>query len=58
MRSGVLRFLRPGPFARNRGEVAHTSIKTQQLINPADELNTVENILKGLEIIDGLIAKL
>jgi hypothetical protein len=45
-------------FARNRGEVAHTSIKTQQLINPQDELNTTQYILQGLEKLDALIAKL
>lgn len=45
-------------FGVNRGEIAHTSIKTQQQIDPQDELKTVEGLLKGLEILDGLVDKL
>jgi HEPN superfamily RiboL-PSP-like protein len=42
-------------FGGTRGEVAHTSIRTQQQIDPQDELKTVESLLKGLETLDGLI---
>lgn len=45
-------------FGADRGKVAHTSIKTQQQINPMDELKTVEDILVGLQKLDGLIGKL
>jgi HEPN superfamily RiboL-PSP-like protein len=39
-------------FGTNRGEVAHTSIKTQQQIDPKTELDTVSLLLKHLENID------
>jgi hypothetical protein len=45
-------------FGANRGEIAHTSIKTQQQIDPQDEFKTVKSLLKGLETLDGLVAKL
>ena len=45
-------------FGANRGEIAHTSIRTQQQIDPQNELKTVESLVKGLEILDGLIEKL
>jgi hypothetical protein len=39
-------------FGANRGEVAHTSIKTQQQIDPKTELDTVSLLIKHLEDID------
>src|ERR1019366_1597466 len=33
-------------FGTNRGEVVHTSIKTQQQIDPQNELNTMKDILQ------------
>jgi hypothetical protein len=45
-------------FGRNRGEVAHKSIKTHQLINPEDELKTTGLLLLGLKDIDEALAKL
>jgi hypothetical protein len=45
-------------FGTARGEVAHKSVKTHQLINPEDELNTTETLLKGLKTIDVELGKL
>jgi hypothetical protein len=45
-------------FGSNRGQVAHTSIKTQQQIDPQNELKTMEQILMGLEKLDDLITNL
>jgi hypothetical protein len=39
-------------FGTNRGEVAHTSIKTQQQIDPRTELDTVSLLLQHLESLD------
>lgn len=39
-------------FGTNRGEVAHTSIKTQQQIDPKTEFDTVALLLQYLEGID------
>jgi hypothetical protein len=36
-------------FGANRGEVAHTSIKTQQQIDPQTELNTVSRLIQYLK---------
>jgi hypothetical protein len=45
-------------FGKNRGEVAHKSIKTHQLINPEDEYNTAVSLLKGLKDLDDELSKL
>lgn len=45
-------------FGINRGEVAHKSIKAHQQINPQDELNTTQILLKGLKDIDNELSKL
>jgi hypothetical protein len=39
-------------FGANRGEVAHTSIKTQQQIDPQTELSTVSLLIQYLQEID------
>lgn len=46
-------------FGTDRGKVAHSSmIKAKQQIDPRSELKTVEDILEGLERLDGLIGAL
>lgn len=45
-------------FGVNRGNTAHTSVGTQQQIDPQDEWKTVESLLKGLEKLDDLMRKL
>jgi hypothetical protein len=45
-------------FGIRRGEVAHKSIKTHQLINPQDEFNTAQILLKGLKDLDDELGKL
>ena len=45
-------------FCTNRGEVAHTSIRTQQQIDPEGEMNTVLALLRGFERLDRLIDNL
>jgi hypothetical protein len=37
---------------------AHTSIKTQQQIDPQDERNTTPILLAGLEKLDNVLSKL
>ncbi len=39
-------------FAQQRGEIAHTSIKTQQPIDPQTEKNRITLILAGLKFFD------
>jgi hypothetical protein len=39
-------------FGSQRGEVAHSSVKTQQPIDPKTEETTVDNILAGLRELD------
>jgi hypothetical protein len=45
-------------FGANRGEVAHSSIKAQQPLDPKNEYQTVELILQGLKDLDGILTKL
>jgi len=45
-------------FGVNRGNTAHTSIGTQQQIDPQDEMKTVEALLQGLQKLDELMKKL
>ncbi len=45
-------------FGRSRGELAHNSKKTTTAINPKTELDTVENLLVGLEDLDKRILAL
>lgn len=45
-------------FGANRGEVAHTSIKTHQPLDPKNEFETVKRILEGLKDIDSVLTKL
>lgn len=42
-------------FGSNRGHTAHNSSKVQQLIIPADEISTVQQIIQELRTIDELI---
>lgn len=39
-------------FGTQRGEIAHTSIRTQNAIDPIIELNTVGLLLRGIESLD------
>lgn len=39
-------------FGANRGEVAHSSVKAHQPLDPKNELTTVQDILKGLKDLD------
>jgi len=41
-------------FGKLRGDVAHQSKKTQGMINPEDELKSVNALLKGLKRVDEL----
>lgn len=45
-------------FGAARGQVAHTSIRTQQPPDPLTEFNTVEQILAGLARIDAALSKI
>ena len=45
-------------FGINRGEVAHKSIKAYQQINPQDELNATQILLRGLKDLDDELGKL
>jgi len=45
-------------FGMARGEIAHTSIKTQQPLDPLSEKKTVEQILGGLKNIDEVLGKI
>lgn len=45
-------------FGVNRGEVAHTSFKTHQPLDPKNEFETVKIILEGLKEIDSILTKL
>lgn len=45
-------------FGTQRGEIAHTSFKTQQLIDPASEIATVNNLLDGLKGLDEILNEL
>lgn len=42
-------------FGKQRGEVAHKSAGTQQIINPKDELDRVSSIINGLEKLDEVV---
>jgi RiboL-PSP-HEPN len=48
--SGLLATL--DSFGANRGKVAHTSIKAQQLIDPKTETDTVDQMINGLITVD------
>ena len=39
-------------FGSKRGETAHKSIKVQQVIDPQDEFNTAQILIRGLEDLD------
>ena len=45
-------------FGRERGLVAHTSHKVQDLIDPTSELQTVDIILNGMKELDAKLKKL
>ncbi|HMB84124.1 MAG TPA: HEPN domain-containing protein [Terriglobales bacterium] len=45
-------------FGTNRGETAHTSYKPTQLVDPATEKSTVDEILKGLAVLDPVFSRL
>ena len=45
-------------FGKNRGEIAHTSLSRQTQINPRDEMNTVEQLMRGLEKLDDQLNKI
>ena len=45
-------------FGKRRGDIAHKSIKAHQAIDPSSELNDVNNLIVGLEALDGIIAGL
>jgi hypothetical protein len=44
-------------FGELRGIVAHTSVSTQQTLDPQNELQTVNSLIVGLSQLDELIAK-
>jgi hypothetical protein len=45
-------------FGASRGNTAHLSAKTQQPIDPKTEIQTVEQILQGLERVDARLSDL
>jgi|SRR5579862_1696934 len=45
-------------FGANRGEIAHSSIKTHQPLDPASELKTVQMIVDGLKGINQVLNRL
>lgn len=44
-------------FGSSRGEIAHNTKRVTTEINPHDEYNKVESLLKGLQDLDNLILK-
>jgi hypothetical protein len=44
-------------WATERGTVAHTSAKMQVQVDPRSELNTVKQVLKGFQKVDGILEK-
>lgn len=44
-------------FGKRRGDVAHKAVKAQQQIDPRAELQDVNKLLIGLELLDSLIQK-
>ena len=45
-------------FGSKRGEIAHTSKKPSDAINPQDELRVVRNLIAGLKELDERICML
>jgi hypothetical protein len=45
-------------FGKHRGEIAHKTVGVHRPINPKDELDKTQSILKGLKRLDRLVLKL
>lgn len=45
-------------YGRRRGDIAHKAVKAQQQIDPKAELQDVDTLLTGLELLDSLVQQL